>query len=142
MATENVLVKKHNLKSLRGNITRLSQELIDSHTTKQITNLQQIKLEPRDFNIKVENVDPLAIKFEPAPRDVDFSCSENLHTQNLEAPAIKCEADVDLTDSEQLTSELMIKDEHVECSEDEHDGEWIQKPTAVNNIVCKNTHFY
>jgi hypothetical protein len=81
-------------------------------------NLHEIKLEPTDFNIKVENVDPLAIKFEPAPRDVDFSCSENLHTQNLEPPAIKCEADVDLTDSEQWTSELMIKDEHVEDEQD------------------------
>jgi hypothetical protein len=81
-------------------------------------NFHEIKLEPTDFNIKVENVDPLAIKFEPAPREVDFSFSENLHTQNLEAPAIKCEADVDLTDSEQLTSELMIKDEPVEDEQD------------------------
>jgi hypothetical protein len=86
------------------------------------TTLQQIKLEPRDVNFNIENFEFVEVKGEPDLRDVDFSCSENLHTQNLEAPAIKCEADVDLTESEQLTSELMIKDELVE-DEQYVDGE-------------------
>jgi hypothetical protein len=140
--SENNLLKKHKLKSLRVNITRLSQKLIDSHTIKQdeqTTNFKKIKLEPNssDFNLNAENIKPLAIKLEP-----HLTCSE---AQNLEPPEIKCEADVDLTCSEeQLTSELMIKDEHVECSEVEHvmQGEWIQKSTVVNNlIVCKNCTF-
>jgi hypothetical protein len=117
----NAAVKNYNVKSLCLNITGLSEKQLDFNTKqqdKQLTNVQQIKLEPNLRDLHDEDIEAggFVVKREP-------DLSSNLHT---------CDSDIV---QHQLTREL-----DVQCEQDaEHCIRGESSYYRLDNLMFKES---